>query len=149
MWQLAVQDMRRGRDPDWLGIRRMVLRTPPPYADYLDSLINFVAEKAGGQEGERLQDLVAFWRDHINPTVRKRLPSQVWDALANCKLFLLSLALFKAAYACPLAEVRHGVCSWLRASDVQALSRSGAASAEGAGEAESLLWKVRAATKPA
>ena len=146
LWQLAAQDMRRGRDPDWLAIRRMVLKTAPPYADYLDSLINFVAEKAGGQNGEHLQDLVAFWRDHVNPTIRKCLPSQLWDALADCKFVLVSLALFKAAYACPLGDVRHGVCSWLRASDVQALSRRGAAAAERAEKVETLLRETRAAT---
>ena len=48
LWQLAVRDMSCGRDPDWVGIRRMVLKTSPPYAEYIDSLINFVAEKAGG-----------------------------------------------------------------------------------------------------
>lgn len=146
LWQLAVQDMVCGRDPDWVGIRRMVLKTSPPYAEYIDSLINFVAEKAGGQEGEHLQDLVSFWRANINPTVRKCLPANVWDALANCKYMLVALALFKAAYACPLADVRHGVCQWLRASEVQALARGVGKAAERVQKAERLLAEIRVAT---
>ena len=146
LWQLAVRDMSCGRDPDWVGIRRMVLKTSPPCAEYIDSLINFVAEKAGGQDGEHLQDIVSFWRANINPTVRKCLPSNVWDALANCKYILVTLALFKAAYACPLADVRHGVCQWLRASEVQALARGTGKLAERVQQAERLLADLRAAT---
>ena len=44
--QLVVRDMCCGRDRDWVGIRAMVLKTSP-YAEYNDSLINIVAEKAG------------------------------------------------------------------------------------------------------
>lgn len=146
LWQLAVRDMTCGRDPDWVSIRRVVLKTSPPYAEYIDSLINFVAEKAGGQDGEHLQDLVFFWRANINPTVRKCLPSNIWDALANCKYVLVALALFKAAYACPLSEVRHGVCQWLRASEVQALARATGKAAERVQTAERLLAEIRAAT---
>lgn len=146
LWQLAVVDMRGGRDPDWVGIRRRVLQTAPPYADYLDSLVNFVAEKAGGQGGEHLQDFLAFWRANINPVLRRCLPHQVWDALATCKHVLVALALLKAAYACPPADVKHGVCMWLRASEVQALSRATGRAAERVQEAERLLAEVRAAT---
>ena len=89
---------------------------------------------------------MSFWRTNINPTIRKCLPANVWDALANCKYILVALALFKAAYACPLADVRNGVCQWLRASDIQALARGTGKLAERVQEAESLLAQTRAAT---
>lgn len=106
LWRFAASAFRQGEDPDWADIKKQILKTQPPYAGYLDSLIMFVVQRAGGAEGEDLQNLINFWRMTVNPKLRSSLPQPVYDALAACKFPLLALSLWEAAYACPQGE-RH------------------------------------------
>ena len=144
---LAAKYEKLGKTPNWVDIKRLVLKTHPPYATYVESLISFVAAKAGGQDGEHLLHLQAVWRLWVNPNLRVSLPPAVYEALADCDSFLLALALWQAAYVCPPQDVKAGVCMWLRAMDVVGLKRSGTALHARAVEAETFLGQVRAALR--
>lgn len=70
---------------------------PPPYSDYIDSLINFAVGKPGCGDGKFLQDLAAFWRTNMSLTYPKCLTANIEDALTNCKYILATKSLFKAS----------------------------------------------------
>ena len=143
---LAAAAMREGLAPDWQSIRQAVLRSKPPYADALEELIGFVATRSGGVEGNHLPMLHAFHRQFVNPRFRSALPPPLYRELSEFQFHFVSLAIWKAAYTCPIEHVKKGVCSWISASEVASLAKAakpGGDRAEDVRKAEGVLLAVR------
>ena len=109
---------------DWPRIRRAVLRARPPFGDSVDSMIAFIATRSGGTDGAFLKYLAACYRQYVNPSVRKCLPPAMYSALADFPLHYVALAIWQAAYTCPLDSVRQGVCGWITTQEVVGLARA-------------------------
>ena len=108
-------------EPDWPKIRRAVLRNKPPWADHIDDIIAFVCAKAGGRERHLLDAYVAFHRRFVDPS-KRTLSGDVYAALAALPSNRLAYACAAAAYTCPAREVRHGVCDWIKAPQINRLT---------------------------
>ena len=120
---LAASSQRQGKDPDWAAIRKAVLRTRPPFAESLDSMIAFVAAKAGGVRGEFLQFLRVVYRQFVNPSLRAAIPAALYRELADFPYHYCALAAWETAYTCPLDNIKHGVCSMITAAEVGSLAK--------------------------
>ena len=113
-----------GKLIDWPHIRRAVLRARPPFGESVDSMIAFIATRSGGTDGAFLKYLAAFYRQFVNPSVRRCLPPAMYSAVADFPHHFLALAVWQAAYSCPIEFVRQGVCSWITAAEVVALTKA-------------------------
>ena len=120
---LASAAMARGLEPDWAAIKRSVLRTRPPFADSVDDMAAFLATRSGGVHGQYLKYLQAFHRQFVNPSVRASVPAGLYGALADFPYQYLAIAILQVALTCPLEFVKHGLCSWVGASEVTRLGR--------------------------
>jgi hypothetical protein len=120
----AVSYQERGVDVDWATIKRAVMKSRPPFADSLDAMVAFVACRSGGLGGEYLQYLKSFHRLLVNPSVRSTLPAKVYAELAEFPYHYVALAIFQAAWTCPLEAVKNGLCSWISAAEIAGLRRN-------------------------
>ena len=109
-----------GLPVDWAHIRRMVLRTRPPYEHYVDSLCTFVAARSA-IDGSHLQYLKAFHNSLVNPSVRSAITQFLYPVLADSSFHFVALAVWQAAYSCPPEHVRNSVCCWISGADASTL----------------------------
>ena len=119
---MSAAAMALQRDVNWPGIKKMILRSRPPYGNILDDMISFLIGKSGGMTGKFLKYLQAFHRV-CAPAKREALPGAIYSALADCPLQFVSIALMEAAFVCPVGFVSNGTCTWLTVADVTGVSK--------------------------
>jgi hypothetical protein len=81
-----------GHVPDWSRIKRLVMRTKPPFADDLDDLIAFLSTKSGGEKGQYLPYIAAFHNKYVSSSLRT-MPGSVFAALADFSVCVPGLCL--------------------------------------------------------
>ena len=106
---------------DWKQCKRELLLTDPPFKASVDSMIAFVAARSGGPEPWTLMDMAEFHSLFVHPSLRTALPNAVYNALADSDFHLLAIAIWKAAYVCPLDRVQHGICQWVTKGEIDGL----------------------------
>ena len=136
---MAALAQRQGQEPDWVAIKRAVLRSRPPFADSIDAMISFLATRSGGVEGVFLKYFQAFHRQFVNPSVRSAVPGALYGALADFRHHYLALAILQAAFTCPAETVKQGLCTWISAAEVSGLVRTTASKPDLLREAEEAL----------
>ena len=105
---------------DWKRCKRDLLMTDPPFKASVDAMVAFVSARSGGSNPWTLKDMSEFHSMFVNPSVRTSLPNSVYFALAEFDFHYLAIAVWKAAYVCPLESVKHGVCSLYAKADIDA-----------------------------
>ena len=140
MHQLWAADQSGGHVADWGRIKRMVLRTKPPFADDLDDLIAFLSTMSGGVDGEYLKPLAAFHNMFVSSSLRA-MPGYVFAALADFPNVFLAYALLVTAYMCPKEKVEFRICKWVKPADIAGLAKTDPARLRAA---ESILRDARA-----
>jgi hypothetical protein len=121
---MASTAQAAGKEPDWCGIKRAVLRSRPPFSDRLDDMISFLATRSGGVGGSFLQFLAAFHRQFVNPSVRASVAAGLYGALAEFPHHYVAIAILQTAFTCPIEVVKQGLCSWVSSAEVTALARN-------------------------
>ena len=121
---MGASSQAAGKAIDWPAIRRAVLRARPPFAESVDGMIAFIATRSGGTDGAFLKYLAAFYRQFVNPSVRRCLPPALYSELADFPYHYVALAIWEAAYSCPLDGVKQGICGWISAAEVAAVARA-------------------------
>ena len=114
---------RSGSAIPWQVIKKRVLRSRPPFAASLDEMIVFVVARSGGVDGKFLQNIAAFFRNHVDST-RTSIPAPVYSALANFPHQFLALAIYQAAWLSPSEAVQAGVCKGISAAEINFISKS-------------------------
>lgn len=120
---MSAAAQRTGQDIPWVSIKKSILRSRPPYAASLEELILFIVARSGGVNGDFLQYLAAFYRNHVDST-RCSVPASLYAALADFPLHYLALAIFQASWKCPPEAVHAGVCKGITAAEVNALAKT-------------------------
>ena len=123
MHSMAASSQKAGKEPDWQGIKRAVLRSRPPFAESVDDMIAFLATRSGGVEGMYLKYLAAFHRQFVNPSVRACVPGSLYGALAAFGHHFLAYAFLETAFTCPIDSVKQGQCCWVSAGEVNGIAR--------------------------
>ena len=123
MHKLAVSYLHQAPPPqaiDWKKCKRDLLMTDPPFKASLDAMVAFVSAKSGGKNPWTLKDMAEFHAQFVHPSLRTGLPLAVYNALAEFEWHYLAIAIWKAAYVCPMANVKNGVCSLYSRADIEA-----------------------------
>ena len=145
----AAYVTKTGGSPPWAEIKRSILRTRPACADKLDAMIAFVVARSGGATGTFLQQLSVFHRNFVEDSIRGGVPGALYSALADFTHHYLALAILKTAWTCPRENVDNLICTWVTASEVNALKNSKDEDvASRAKLAEELLSQCRVLTDP-
>ena len=101
----------------WRSLKASVLRTQPVWTGDVDALIVFCVSKAGGVEGQMLHNFKAWHAQYVNAEIR-RVPGEVYGALATTRWQYCAYAVLKAAYTCPIVNLFNGVCEWITRKDI-------------------------------
>jgi hypothetical protein len=86
-------------------------------------MILFVVARSGGIDGKFFQNIASFFRNHVDST-RTSVPAPVYSALANFPHQFLALAIYQAAWSCPVEAVQAGVCKGVSAAEINLLAKS-------------------------
>ena len=123
MYKMSRQIALCGKEPDWEHIKNAVLKSQPPFADDIDFLAQFVICKAGrSDQNNALQRFVAAHRQHV-PACR-RIPGQVFGALADLPLTNLAWAMCLAAYTNPMdLKVQNTTSYFISETEIRSLSK--------------------------
>ena len=119
--KLARVRQLQGSEPDWDAVKVAVLRSRPPCAEDLPSLIAFVASCAGGIEAPFLKDLVDFHRLCVNPE-KQAVTGLFFKAVANelASAPYTAIAVVKTQYSCPKEKInRHKECVFLAPAELK------------------------------
>ena len=110
---------------DWQVVKKVVLKTNPPFADKVDNMVAFVVTLSGGQQGLFLQQLAIFFRQFVNPSKRVGIPSLVYLALSEFPHHFLALGLLKTCWTCPVKYAEgKAACEWIGANELFALGKN-------------------------
>jgi hypothetical protein len=120
---MAAGYQNRGEEIPWVLVKRRVCRSRPPFAPAVNELAHFVMTRSGGVNGQFLQHLASFVRNHVKSD-RTSLPAPFYEAVANMTHQYLGLAVWQAAWLCPPEQVQGGVCKGFTAAEVNALTKS-------------------------
>ena len=112
-----------GNAPDWAAIRREVLKTRPPAANKLESLIAFVVARSGGLHGKQLRYLASFHRNAVSSSLRQGVPAALYEALSMFHDQTIAMAVLACAWTCPKKFVKDFVCTYVAPNDVTVLQK--------------------------
>ena len=123
MHRLSKQMHDCGKIPDWKHIKGAILKSEPPFAEDIDFLAEFVIGKAGdNNDVTYLQCFVASHRQFV--AAKKRIPGEVYGALADFSLVNMAWAVCLTAYCGPpSARAKGHVCDYVSATAVRALEK--------------------------
>ena len=107
----------------WRTIYRAIMRNRPPCQDKVESMVAFVVARSGGVGGEHLRYLTVFFRNCVQPVLRKGVPGGLYESLATFPLHLVALALFETAWTGPKESVRNKQCMFVSGAEVNALAK--------------------------
>ena len=107
----------------WETIKRSIVRTRPPCAAKLESMISFVIARSGGLDGEHVRYLAAFFRNCVEAPLRHGVPASLYEQLAHFRHHFLALAILETAWTCPEIKVIDKECQFVTGADVAALAR--------------------------
>ena len=113
MHSMAASCLKSGRPVNWMDIKRAVLRSRPPFAHQVEHLVNFLASKSGGVEGQYLRFFMSFHRIFVKTSVRAGVPGPLYTALGEFRHQYLAYAILEAAFSCPADAIKSGVCCWV------------------------------------
>ena len=123
MYRMSKQMHDCGKEPDWNHIKAAVLKSGPPFADAIDFLSEFIIGKAGhSNTTTHLSCFIASHRQYVLP--QRRIPGEVYSALADFPLVNLSWHFCFTAYAGPpSAKNRSDINDFLSAVDIGTLTK--------------------------
>ena len=121
---LSAQHSTARTSVSWQSIRRAILRTRPPCAEKLGSMISFIIARSGGGSGEHLQFLAAFHRNFVDASKRAGVPAALYDSLAAFPHHFLAMAFLEAAWTCPPPYLRNRECTQVTAAEVNTLAKA-------------------------
>ena len=121
---LSVEHAQENINVPWIQIKKSILRTRPPCAEKLGSMISFTIARSGGASGEHLQFLAAFHRNHVDASKRAGVPAALYDSLAAFPHHFLALAFLEAAWTCPPAFLRNKECTQINAAEVNTVKKA-------------------------
>ena len=123
MYKMAKQFKDCGKLPDWDHIKAALLKKEPPFAEDIDFLSQFLVGKAGDDDAVTfLQCFVASHRQFV--PAKKRIPGEVFGALADFPLVNVAWAVCLAAYCGDASPRAKGnVCDFISAASVRGLQK--------------------------
>ena len=109
-------EAKKTNDPDWVEIKKKVLRNLPVWKDEYADLVCFAVAKSGGPTGHFLAWLKKFHSTFVRGG--RRVHGSLYGALADFPHIFSAYAILGAAYTCPAEKMKYGVCDWFGASAV-------------------------------
>ena len=109
-------EAKKTNDPDWVEIKKKVLRSLPVWKDEYADLVCFAVAKSGGPTGHFLAWLKKFHSTFVRGG--RRVHGSVYGALADFPHIFCAYAILGAAYSCPAERMKYGVCDWISAAAV-------------------------------